>query len=75
MDSGKSPVIRFYEFSPEKEDIYGWWHVSCSYSFQDKVVGTLYNSVTSERQEYPLAGIPFFFPSSSLEVSVNGREG
>lgn len=30
----KDPVIALTDFSLENEDVYGWWHVSCSYSFQ-----------------------------------------
>ena len=31
--SYKDPVIVFTDFNKQNEDIYGWWHVSCSYAF------------------------------------------
>ena len=29
----RDPVISFEEFSMENADQFGWWHISCSYSY------------------------------------------
>ena len=37
------PTVTFDEFNFANEDDLGWWHVSCSYSFQKTIQATLYN--------------------------------
>ena len=34
QESHKDPIISFSDFSEENADTYGWWHITCSYSFQ-----------------------------------------
>ena len=39
----RDPVLVFDQFSLLNKDRYGWWHISCSYSFQEDTKGTLFN--------------------------------
>ena len=29
----RDPVLRFTDFKQVNADIFGWWHISCSYEF------------------------------------------
>lgn len=60
------PIVSFDEFSLENEDTYGWWHISCSYSFQENVKGILYNSNVYQSREETMKGLPKFYPINSL---------
>ena len=42
--SFKDPIITFTQFKLANQDTYGWWHISCSYSFQQSAKGTLFNT-------------------------------
>ena len=46
--SFKDPILTFSDFSLANKDQYGWWHISCSYSFQEDARGTLYNTKVSQ---------------------------
>lgn len=54
----------------ENADKFGWWHVSCSYAFQDKAKGTLFNSKINQEIEVPLSGVSFYYPQSGLFVQI-----
>ena len=49
--SFKDPVLTFTQFSLENQDTYGWWHISCSYKFQDRAKGILYNTNVEQSLE------------------------
>lgn len=42
--SVRNPLVAFTAFNQENEDEFGWWHISCSYSFQQKTTGTIFNT-------------------------------
>ena len=42
------PVLVFDSFKKRNQDVFGWWHVSCSYHFQETVKGTLFNSLSEQ---------------------------
>ena len=65
----RDPVISFSLFKEENADTYGWWHVSCSYSFQQSAKGSLYNSKVSQSLEETMIGLPKFYPTNSLLAS------
>ena len=56
----------FTDFNKENEDIYGWWHVSCSYAFQQTAKGTLFNTQVLQVLEETMVGLPKFYPTNSL---------
>lgn len=64
--SYKDPVITFSQFKKENADTYGWWHVSCSYSFQQSARGSLFNSKMIQSFEETMVGLPKFYPTNSL---------
>jgi hypothetical protein len=58
--------LSFNLFGARNEDQFGWWHVSCSYSFQKVARGTLFNSNVDDKQSISLGGNSSFFPQDSL---------
>ena len=54
--------MRFKEFKVSNEDIFGWWHVSCDYAFQQRAKGRLFNTLLEERVDASLAGLPKYYP-------------
>lgn len=67
--SFKDPIVTFQAFSPENEDTYGWWHVACSYSFQQVARGALVNTRVTESQEETMVGLPKFYPQNKIVAS------
>lgn len=41
--AGTRPVLEFDEFIATNEDRFGWWHISCGYTYGEKITATLYN--------------------------------
>ena len=64
--SFKDPVIVFTQFKLANQDVYGWWHVSCSYSFQQSAKGTLFNTNVNQQLEETMVGLPKFYPTNSI---------
>ena len=71
IEGVNSAVITFKDFSLANKDQYGWWHISCSYKFQEEAIGVLHNSKVN--QEYVshdlVSSAPNFFPETSLKAS------
>jgi hypothetical protein len=63
------PVLVFDDFSLANKDKFSWWHISCSYSFQEDAKGTLYNSKVNQYKEVNTVGYPGYYPDDSLEAS------
>ena len=40
----KRPYLMFDNFNLINEDQTGWWHISCSYSKNNEIAATLYNT-------------------------------
>lgn len=67
--SYKDPIITFDQFKAENADTYGWWHVSCSYAFQQTAKGSLFNTKVAQTFEETMVGLPKFYPTNSLIAS------
>ena len=65
----KDPIVTYTEFSLANKDQYGWWHISCSYSFQEEAKGTLYNTKVNQYVDVDLLGLPLYYPDDSLRAS------
>jgi len=48
--------LSFTQFSLDHEDTFGWWHVTCSYSFQKQARATLFNTNVNAYQTVSLSG-------------------
>ena len=56
-------MITFNKFRKENEDTYGWWHISCSYAYEVKAKGALFNTNVYQSLEETMVGVPRFYPT------------
>lgn len=61
--------LAFSQFNQPNEDKFGWWHASCSYSFQKITRASLFNTKVNTEQSLPLKDSSNFFPQDSLQAS------
>ena len=66
----RDPELRFTDFKLANVDLQGWWHISCSYNFQERARGILYNTEIEQTLEESLSGLPKYYPMDSLKVSL-----
>ena len=68
--SFKDPIITFTQFSKENEDVFGWWHISCSSTFEQTARGTLFNTKIGEQSvEETMVGLKKYYPMNPLIAS------
>ena len=65
----RDPVIVYTDFNQDNEDLYGWWHVSCSYAFQKTAKGTIFNTNIFQMLEETMVGLPKFYPPNQLKAT------
>ena len=72
--NSRDPALRFTDFKLSNVDVQGWWHISCSYEFQERARCVLYNSEVEQVVEASLSGLPKYYPMDSLRVSLGATE-
>jgi hypothetical protein len=55
--------LKFDEFKPENEDVLGWWHLSCSYSYKGEMWASLSNEYIIEASKNKKVGRKATLPS------------
>ena len=60
----------FTPFSEENEDVFGWWHISCSCKFGETAKGTIFNTrILEQSYEETMVGLRKYYPLNPIIAS------
>ena len=71
--SVRSPTVAYLTFNDVNREKYKWFHIMCQYSYQESIVGQLYNFPLDAEYTTSIRESNDMIPSDSYTIYINNN--